>query len=368
MSAARLALALLPLVLAACSAPSAVRPDAGGAGPVASGRDGASAAAPRPGGYYLNDGPGDAPPPDLDAIPDARPRIEPLHRAANKPYVIFDRPYVPMTRLEPFRERGLASWYGRRYHGQRTSIGEVYDMYAMTAAHPTLPIPSYARVTHVPSGRSVVVRVNDRGPFLRGRVIDLSWTAAAKLGYVQGGSGEVEVELITDPQAAQDRVARAPVVVPIVAGPIVPVPIPVGAVGMRPAPVAERLDVEAVVTSDPVPAAPAVAAVPALVPSPRAVVAPAAANPAAPVRPAAPAGPRIYLQIGAFAQHGNALAALTRAAAVLNLPPESLVLQPAGEKLRVLAGPYPQRADALAAADKLKRVTDLLPVPISLSR
>ncbi len=89
--------------------------------------------------------------------------------------------------MEPFRERGSASWYGRRkYHGMTTSSGERYDMYAMTAAHPTLPIPSFVRVTSVRSGQSVVVRVNDRGPFLHGRLIDLSYTAAAKLGYVAG--------------------------------------------------------------------------------------------------------------------------------------------------------------------------------------
>jgi len=152
--------------------------------------------APQRGGFYKDDGPGDKPPPNLDAIADAVPRSEPLHRVANLPYERFGRRYTPLTSLQPYRERGIASWYGRRYHGNKTSIGETYDMYAMTAAHPTLPLPSYARVTSVASGRSVVVRLNDRGPFLHGRVIDLSYAAAHRLGIVQAGSGMVEVESI----------------------------------------------------------------------------------------------------------------------------------------------------------------------------
>ena len=150
----------------------------------------------RPGAYYQDDGPGLDPPANLEQIPDATPRLEPLHRFANRPYSVLGRDYVPATELRPYRERGIASWYGRKYHAQRTSIGDVYDMYAMTAAHPTLPLPSYARVTNLANGRSVIVRVNDRGPFLHGRIIDLSYTAAARLGYVNEGSARVEVEAI----------------------------------------------------------------------------------------------------------------------------------------------------------------------------
>jgi rare lipoprotein A len=156
----------------------------------------APAASPRGGGYYLDDGPGDSTPPDLDKVPDAEPRAEPLHRFANNPYVVFGQQYTPVREARGFRQRGVASWYGRRFHGQKTSSGEVYDMYAMTAAHPTLPIPSYVRVTHVGNGRSVVVRINDRGPFLHNRVIDLSYAAAYRLGYIQQGSALVEVEAI----------------------------------------------------------------------------------------------------------------------------------------------------------------------------
>ena len=151
---------------------------------------------PRKGGYYKDDGPHDNPPPNFTEVPDAVPRAEPLHRFANRPYSVFGREYVPLARLEAFRQRGLASWYGKRFHGQKTASGEVYDMYAMTAAHPTLPIPSYARVTHVGNSRSVVVRINDRGPFHPGRVIDLSYAAAARLGYIEAGSAHVEVESI----------------------------------------------------------------------------------------------------------------------------------------------------------------------------
>ena len=150
----------------------------------------------RGGGYYQDDGPGDNPPANLAQIPDAEPRVERLARGANKPYTVFGHEYVPYRKLTPYRKRGIGSWYGRKFHGQRTSSGEIYDMYAMTAAHTTLPIPSYARVTNLGNGRSVIVRINDRGPFLNGRLIDLSYAAAYKLGYVNAGSAKVEVDSI----------------------------------------------------------------------------------------------------------------------------------------------------------------------------
>jgi len=155
-----------------------------------------SAPQKRSGGYYKDDGPGDRPPPNLASIPDAQPRSEPLHKYANRPYEVFGKKYVPLGAVQPFTQRGVASWYGRRFHGQKTASGETYDMYAMSAAHPTLPIPSYARVTHVASRRSVVVRINDRGPFHSGRIIDLSFAAAHRLGIDKAGSAEVIVESI----------------------------------------------------------------------------------------------------------------------------------------------------------------------------
>lgn len=156
----------------------------------------------KPGGYYKDDGPHERPPANLERIADAVPRAEPLHKFANRPYEALGKRYVPMTSLQPFKQRGLASWYGKRYHGQKTSSGEIYDMYAMSAAHPTLPIPSYARVTNVANGRSVVVRINDRGPFKSERVIDVSYVAAHKLGFIQAGQARVEVEAIVPGRSA----------------------------------------------------------------------------------------------------------------------------------------------------------------------
>lgn len=159
----------------------------------------------KPGGYYLDDGPGDKAPANLDTIPDAVPKIEPLHKYANKPYSALGQDYTPITVTTPFQQQGMASWYGRRFNGKRTASGEIYDMYAMTAAHPTLPLPSYARVTMLSSGKSIIVRINDRGPFHSSRIIDLSYTAAHKLGIVQGGSGKVEVAAITPAEISQGR-------------------------------------------------------------------------------------------------------------------------------------------------------------------
>lgn len=143
------------------------------------------------------DGPPTSPPPDLASTPDAEPRIEPVRPGGpNKPYVVLGQSYTPQTGDPVVHERGLASWYGNKFHGRRTASGEVYNMYAMTAAHRTLPIPSYARVRNPANGREVIVRVNDRGPFHSERVIDLSYTAALKLGLLRG-VGTVELERLT---------------------------------------------------------------------------------------------------------------------------------------------------------------------------
>ena len=166
------------------------------------------ASAPKGGGYYLDDGPEANLPGNLDQVPDAVPRAEPLHRYANRTYAVLGNTYVPQTTPGKYRKEGLASWYGRRFHGKKTASGERYDMYAMTAAHPTLPIPSYARVTALNNGKSVVVRINDRGPFHSKRIIDLSYAAAHKLGYVRNGSTRVRVEsLDPDTRAAPDAVS-----------------------------------------------------------------------------------------------------------------------------------------------------------------
>jgi rare lipoprotein A len=137
---------------------------------------------------------------DLANVEDAVPRAEPKSKYGNpKSYVVFGKRYHTKASAEGHVERGVASWYGRKFHGRRTSSGERYDMYAMTAAHKSLPLPTYARVTNLENGRSAVVRINDRGPFHGNRVIDLSYAAANKLGVVRHGTARVEVRAI-DPR------------------------------------------------------------------------------------------------------------------------------------------------------------------------
>lgn len=174
----------------------------------------------KPGGYYLDDGPGANPPADLDSLPEPTPKIEPINKYTSRPYTVLDRTYMPHTQLTPYKQRGVASWYGKRYHGQKTSAGEVYDMYALSAAHTLLPLPSYARVTNVANGKSVLVRVNDRGPFHEDRLIDLSYAAAHRIGIIGQGSAMVEVEAVIPggseaPVVASTPPAPAPVAVPV---------------------------------------------------------------------------------------------------------------------------------------------------------
>jgi len=149
------------------------------------------------GGYYEDDGPpsggGRI---DLAKLEDPVPRREPLAKTGNDPYTVMGQTYHPLSTTGGYRERGVASWYGKKFHGNRTSSGEPYDMYAMTAAHRTLPIPSYVRVRNLSNNRTAIVRVNDRGPFLHNRLIDLSYAAAYKLGIIGTGTGLVEVTAI----------------------------------------------------------------------------------------------------------------------------------------------------------------------------
>ena len=154
----------------------------------------------------VRDGPPTTPPPDLAQRPDAEPRVEPIRVGGpNKPYEVLGRRYEPLTGDVPLQQSGLASWYGRKFHGRPTASGEPYDMHAMTAAHKTMPIPSYARVRNPANGREIVVRINDRGPFADGRIIDLSYAAAARLG-VLAGVAPVELRRITH---AEIRAAQA---------------------------------------------------------------------------------------------------------------------------------------------------------------
>lgn len=174
---------------------------------VAAGCSGTPAARPS-GGYYGGDRPPQRLPVDPDSVADAVPRREPLSATGNAPYTALGKRYRPLKSAGGYVARGTASWYGSKFHGRRTSSGEPYDMFAMTAAHPVLPLPTYVRVTNLDNGKSVVVRVNDRGPFLHGRIIDLSYIAAHKLGIAARGKGRVEVRALT---AGGDAAADHPV-------------------------------------------------------------------------------------------------------------------------------------------------------------
>lgn len=315
------------LFLSSCGSP-VIRTETGAretTEPAGSRKHKPAAPARRGGAYYKDDGPAEDIPGNLDTLPDAAPRIEPLHRFANRPYVVLGRSYVPETRLRPFRQRGVASWYGKKFHGQKTSIGETYDMFAMTAAHPTLAIPSYARVTHIGSGKSVVVRVIDRGPFHADRIIDLSYAAAYRLGYVTAGSALVEVEAIMPADATSVGYDQ-------VAPPSVGAARPVDAK-------AEADDMERLVaTLD---------------------------GRAAPVTRQDSEGSRgIFLQLGAFSSVENAenlRAHLTREFEWLDAAKERIHIHSSAGMHRLHLGPYASRNEAESVAGKIRAALGYAP-------
>ncbi len=158
----------------------------------------------------VKDGGPDTTPVDIMSVPDAVPRYEKRTRAGNPAtYEVLGRRYRVLAKSQGFRQQGVASWYGRKFHGKTTANGEVYDMFAMTAAHKTLPIPSYVRVTNLKNRRSVVVRINDRGPFHSNRIIDLSYAAAVKLGIQQAGTGFVEVVALEPGDRPDSKLAQS---------------------------------------------------------------------------------------------------------------------------------------------------------------
>lgn len=162
-------------------------------------------------------------PPDVSDIPDAVPQAEPRSKSGNPPfYEVFGKRYYVMKSSKNHLERGVASWYGEKFHGRRTSSGETYDMYAMTAAHKTLPLPTYARVTNIRNGKSVIVKINDRGPFIDNRIVDLSYSAAKRLEMIGQGTAFVELETI-DPGSSVTPVRASNKPVP--AGPVSPPPV-----------------------------------------------------------------------------------------------------------------------------------------------
>lgn len=253
--------------------------------------------------YYSDDGPPESIPDNLAEIPNAVPREEPFHRFANRPYTVFGRTYVPVVNKERTRERGIASWYGRKFHGQKTSSGEIYDMFAMTAAHPTFPIPSYARVTNVKTGQWVVVRINDRGPFHSNRIIDLSYAAAVRVGIASAGSGLVDVERVFEAPEPM----TAPVPVPVV-------PPPTLAIAETPVVVAESTG--------------------------------------------------LWLQLGAFSSRDGAASFRDKVTRDLSWNNEPIEISTREGMHRVRLGPYRNRDEASAIADKVRQTLGFTPTLI----
>ncbi|UGQ47016.1 septal ring lytic transglycosylase RlpA family protein [Massilia endophytica] len=290
------------------------------------------------GAYYQDDGPGDNPPPNLAQVPDAEVRNDPLLPRSNRPYVVFGKTYTPIPNDQPFTQRGLGTWYGKKFHGQRTSSGEIYDMYKMTAAHPTLPIPSYARVTNLANGKSVVVRINDRGPFHSTRVIDVSYTAALKLGLLANGSSQLEVTRIMPAEIEQILAARKRGESPEIAAVEKPKGGLASSNGSAPA--------------EP-PKAPTASAAP---PEIESMMLGAAAG----ATPAAEAG--YYLQLGAFSRADNAEAMRVRLVEAGSADVFEVVKN--GAVFRLYGGPYASRQDAAQAALRLPASLKLKPIII----
>ena len=314
----KIAILLLSLMLLTACVDLTLNSPIAGSAPIKNDNAGAK---PGAGAYYLDDGPGDNAPANLDSVPSATLKGEqPLPRA-NKPYVALGQPYTPMTAYQAYKKQGVASWYGKRYHGKKTSTGEIYDMYGMTAAHTTLPIPSYAKVTNPANGRSVIVRINDRGPFKRDRLIDLSYVAAYQLRLVNHGSGLVEVEAIDTSVAAMQTAAA-----------------PVSAVS-RP----EQNEADGVL----------IQAVPS-----EAVTSPSA-------KLDAPVAPGVYLQLGAFKNEANSQILQKK------IQDSGLVENAAAAKVyndglyRVRLGPYASRVEAENMAAKIRQQLNMTAVIIN---
>jgi rare lipoprotein A len=298
------------------------------------------------------DGPEANPPADLARVPDAEPTLEPIRPGGpNKPYDVLGKTYVPLTQDAPFTERGLASWYGRKFHGRRTASGEVYNMYAMTAAHPTLPIPSYARIRNPANGREVVVRINDRGPFHSSRIVDLSYTAALKLDLLRGVA-PVELQRITSDDIRTGAWRHAPegdaaqlatgaiepaaiAALPAASGEATPEVLPVST-----ASVASAITVSTAGTplaADPIADAPAA----------RAFTTPARG---------------FWVQLGAFKRRDGAEGFHKRVAAELDWLSPLLAVFDDASMFRLQAGPYASREQARGVAERVRGGLQLVPV------
>ncbi len=294
-----------------------------------------------------------APPPgvDLDKIPDAVPRAEPRSPTGNpESYVQNGKRYWVLPHEKGYVERGIASWYGPKFHGKRTSSGEPYDMYKMTAAHRTLPIPSYIRVTNLKNHRSVVVRVNDRGPFKDDRIVDLSYAAAWKLGMVQDGTAPVEVRAIVPEGRVTASADAQPVPLKTAARalPAVPVAAPQDAPAANPpaAPAAPKAAPTVVAAAPPADA-------PAPPPAEEAAPVPAGGTPPATLDPEAG---DFYIQVGAFGDPANARRLRERLHKETGLPVTVVTAEGGGQTLhKVQVGPFRTLQQAVAAERPLQQ-------------
>lgn len=292
-----------PLLLAGCASPFAdPEPGAQRAAPRVPEKIPTSRLLRRPGGFYTDDSPDSSMKVDLDRVPEPEPRAEPLNASANQPYSVFGREYVPLTSVQSYRRQGTASWYGRKFHGQKTSSGEVYDMFALSAAHPTLPIPSFARITNLNNGRSVLVRVNDRGPFHSGRMMDVSYAAAYRLGFAEEAIASIEVESVVVASAQ----AAPPPPAPVIEAPKEPPP-----------------------------------------------VTPIAAEPSG-----------LFLQLGAFSNPANAENFNARLKRELDWLAHPLAVYGRSGLYRIYLGPFKDRAEANAVSRKLQEALDVKPMVI----
>lgn len=395
----RLAVLTCALILAACASrgPAPSRTPSG---------------SPKVSSWPDKDGPDAVIPPDLKKVPDAVPKLESIRKGGpNKPYEVLGERYDPIPDDKPLVQKGLASWYGRKFHGKPTSSGEVYNMYAMTAAHATMPIPSYARVRNPKNGREVIVRINDRGPFHKGRIIDLSYTAALKLD-VLNGVAPVEIERITyedirtgawtrdrdtlspDPKVAPETPVYAaatpsgapdltttaqlrPPVAPVAAQ--VPVPAPVAvpvpiAKADRPgtsttAPAPGTASADAGLKPIPITALPPGSDLPPPGQSKADAMATATAGAIAAADPGAPvpalkiaAAQGFWLQFGAFSRLEGAEQLREQFTRGMEELAPMLTIFKDKNLHRLQAGPFTSREDARAAADRVRSAMALTPI------
>jgi len=391
----RLAVLTCALILAACASrgPAPSRPSPGG---------------PKVSSWPDRDGPESVVPSDLQKVPDATPKMESIRKGGpNKPYEVLGERYEPIAEDKPLVQKGLASWYGRKFHGKPTSSGEIYNMYAMTAAHATIPIPSYARVRNPKNGREIIVRINDRGPFHKGRIIDLSYTAALKLD-VLNGVAPVEVERITyedirtgawtrdrdtlspDPKVAPDTPVYAaatpsggpgltstadmrPPAVPVPAQVPLPAPvIPQVARDDRAGPTSTAASAlpDSGMTPIPITALPPGSDLPPAGQSKADAMAAATAGAIAAADPQAPvpalkiaaAAQGFWLQFGAFSRMEGAEQLRERFTRGMEELAPMLTIFKDKNLHRLQAGPFASREDARAAADRVRTSMALTPI------